>query len=380
MTGTKRDYYDVLGVARDASDDDVKKAYRKLAFKNHPDRNPGDKDAESRFKEASEAFEVLSDKDKRARYDQFGHAGVDPSAGGGFGGFGGGAGGAGMEDIFAAFGEMFGGAFGGGQRRAAGPEPGANLQAEFELTLDEVRVGVRRTLRVKRRELCDDCRGTGGSKGQKPEVCGLCRGRGQVVQSQGFFSISRTCPQCSGQGKTVRDPCRTCKGQGLEQKQVEIRVDVPPGVDDGTQLRVPGEGEPSPSGGPRGHLFCRISVKEHPVFVRRGRDLLCECRVPYTTAALGGVVTVQTLEGSAQMTIPPGTQPGQTLALRGQGLPDVRGRGPGDILARIEVEIPKKLSSKEESLLRELAGLRKDEALGAKGLFHKLRKLWDDEA
>ncbi len=380
MATNKRDFYEVLGVAREASEDDLKKAYRKLAFKMHPDRNPGDKKAEAGFKEASEAYEVLTDKDKRARYDQFGHAGLDPSmAGGGFGG-GGGAGGA--EDIFSAFADMFGGAFGGGAggARRAGPEAGQNLQVEFELTLDEVRKGVARTLNVRRRELCDDCHGAGGEKGSKPETCSLCKGRGQVVQSQGFFSISRACPQCSGSGKTIKNPCRSCRGQGLSQKQVEIKVDVPAGVEDGTQLRVSGQGEPSAAGGPRGHLFCRIGVKEHPVFERRGRDLRCACKVPFTTAALGGQVEVATLEGSAKMTIPAGAQPGQMFLLRGQGLPDVHGRGVGDILVRLDVEVPKKLSSKEESLLKEFAALRKEGAGGeTKGLFQKIKKLWEDE-
>jgi molecular chaperone DnaJ len=380
MTTNKRDYYEVLGVPREASEDDLKKAYRKLAFKLHPDRNPGDKKSEAAFKEASEAYEILSDKEKRGRYDQFGHAGVDPSmaGAGGFGGFGGG--GAGAEDIFSAFADMFGGAFGGGGGRRAGPEPGQNLQVEFELTLDEVRTGVSRTLKVRRREVCDDCRGTGGEKGAKPETCDLCKGRGQVVQSQGFFSISRACPKCAGQGRTVKNPCRGCRGQGLAQKQVEIKVDIPAGVEDGTQLRVAGQGEPSPEGGPRGHLFCRIGVKEHPVFERRGRDLRCACKIPFTTAALGGQVEVATLDGTARMAIPPGAQPGQIFLLRGQGLPDVHGRGTGDILVRLDVEVPKKLSAKEESLLREFAGLRKEGAGGeSKGLFQKIKKLWEDD-
>lgn len=381
MASTKRDYYEVLGVPRDVGEDALKKAYRKLAFQHHPDRNPGDKSAETKFKEATEAFEILSDKDKRARYDQFGHAGVDPSAGfGGQGGFGGfGQGGGGAEDIFSAFADMFG--FGGqaGGRRA-GPEAGANLQAEFELTLDEVKKGATRTLNVRRREICDDCKGAGGAKGSKPETCSLCKGRGQVIQSQGFFSVSRACPQCGGAGKANKNPCKGCRGQGLAPKQVEIRVDVPAGVEDGTQLRVGGQGEPSPDGGPRGHLFCRISVKEHPVFTRRGRDLFCACRVPFTTAALGGDVEVATLEGVARIKIPAGAQPGQTIALRGHGLPDVHGRAVGDIHARLEVEVPKKLSSKEESLLREFAALRKDDgAAGSGGFFQKIKKLWEDE-
>lgn len=376
MASTKRDYYDVLGVSRESSEEEIKKAYRKLAFKLHPDRNPGDKASEAKFKEASEAYEVLSSADKRARYDQFGHAGVDPSAGGGGGFSAGGA--AGMDDLFGAFAEMFGGGRGG---RAAGPEAGANLQVEFELTLDEVRTGVSRTLNVRRREVCESCGGTGGEKGQRPDVCGLCKGRGQVVQSQGFFSISRTCPQCGGAGKTVRKPCGPCRGQGLATKAVEIKVNVPAGVEDGAQLRVAGEGEPSPDGGPRGHLYCRISVKEHPVFTRRGRDLLCECRVPFTTAALGGQVELATLGGVAKLTIPAGSQPGQTLLMRGQGLPDVRGRGPGDVLVRLEVEVPKRLAPKEEALLREFAALRREGGgdAGGKGVFQKIKKWLDGE-
>ncbi|HYC76531.1 MAG TPA: molecular chaperone DnaJ [Planctomycetota bacterium] len=377
---TKRDYYETLGVARDASEDDVKKAYRKLAFKFHPDRNPGDKKAEASFKEATEAYEILTNKDLRARYDQFGHAGVDPSMAAG--GFGGGAGGGGfgpdMEDILN---NMFGGMFGGGAAASArrGPEAGQNLQVEFELTLEEVRKGVGRTLNVKRREICDVCNGSRGEKGSKPETCDLCRGRGQVVQSQGFFSISRTCPRCSGAGRVVKNPCKSCRGAGLVQKQVEIKVNVPAGVEDGTQLRVAGEGEPSPDGGPRGHLYCRIGVKEHRIFTRRGRDLLCECRVPFAVAALGGTVELPTLDGVARLAIPAGTQPSQVLMMRGQGLPDVHGRAYGDILVRVQVEVPRKLNDKEEKLLREFAALRREtpDEPGAKGIFSKIKQWLD---
>jgi molecular chaperone DnaJ len=380
MASTKRDYYEVLGVGREAGEEDVKKAYRKLAFKLHPDRNPGDKASEAKFKEATEAYEVLSNTEKRQRYDQFGHAGVDPSAGAGAGFGGAGFGGqAGMEDIFSAFADMFGGA-GARAGRAAGPEPGANLQVEFELSLAEVRSGVTRTLNVRRREVCESCGGTGGEKGVKPDVCPLCKGRGQVIQSQGFFSVSRTCPQCNGAGKTIKKPCASCRGAGLSTKNVQIKVTVPAGVEDGTQLRVHGEGEPSPDGGPRGHLYCRISVKEHPVFTRRGRDLLCECRVPFTVAALGGQVDMTTLDGAAKLTIPAGSQPGQTLLMRGQGLPDVRGRAPGDILVRLQVDVPKRLSAREEALLRDFAQLRKESAAEqGKGVFQKIKKWLDGE-
>jgi molecular chaperone DnaJ len=372
QTAGKRDYYEVLGLARDASEEDIKKAYRKLAFKLHPDRNPGDKDAETRFKEAAEAYEVLGSPDTRARYDQFGHAGVDGMGGGGF---------SNLNDIFAAFSDIFSGFGFGGAARSAGPEAGQSLQIAIELTLEEVRTGAKRKVALKRGETCETCLGTGAEAGSRPEMCRLCQGHGQVIQSQGFFSVRRTCPECQGAGKVIRKPCRTCEGRGLVKKNVEIEINVPAGVEDGVQLRVSGEGEPSTEGGRRGHLFCQIRVRDHKIFSRRGRDILCECRVSITQATLGTTFEIPTLEGKVQMQLPRGTQPGEVVRLKSLGVPDVRGHSAGDLLVRIQVEIPKKLSEREESLFQELQALKGEESSKhqhTKGIFTKIKQWLDD--
>lgn len=364
----------MLGVARDASEDDIKKSYRKLAFKHHPDKNPGDKDAERKFKEAAEAYEVLSDSEKRQRYDHYGHAGVEATAGAHS-----------AEDIFARFQEMFGGAggifemFTGGMGgRRSGPEAGASLQASVELTLDEVRTGAARTLAVKRRELCDQCQGSGAKSGTSATTCDVCRGAGVVVQSQGFFSMRTHCPRCMGKGQVIKSPCARCDGEGLQKKPVEIQIRVPAGVEDGTELRVAGEGEPSTEGGPRGHLYCHIAVKEHPTFLRRGRDLFCEVDLPVVHAVLGTTIEVPTLGNGAELKVPAGTQPGSIFRLRGQGLPDVRGHGPGDILVRVQVEIPERLSDHERTLFEQLRG--EDGMKGRKkdkGFFRRVREIFE---
>jgi molecular chaperone DnaJ len=369
----KRDYYEVLGLPRDASEEDIKKAYRKLAFKLHPDRNPGSKEAEASFKEAAEAYEVLGSPDTKARYDQFGHAGVDGSGVHGF---------SNLNDIFSAFSDIFSGfGFGGGQAaRSAGPEQGRSLQVALELTLEEVRTGVKRKIALKRGELCDPCKGTGAEPGTKPETCKLCQGHGQVIQSQGFFSVRRACPECQGKGSVIKKRCRACDGHGLVSKSVEITVAVPAGVEDGAQLRVPGEGEPSSEGGRRGHLYCQIRVRDHKIFVRRGRDLLCEGRVTFTQAALGATLEIPTLDGKVGMNVPAGSQPGDVLRMRGLGLPDIHGRSAGDLLVRLQVEVPKKLTDREEQLLKELAQIRgEEETRGTpKGIFTKIKQWFDD--
>jgi molecular chaperone DnaJ len=369
----KRDYYEVLGVPREASEEDIKKAYRKLAFKLHPDRNPGSKEAETAFKEAAEAYEVLGSPDTKARYDQFGHAGVDGSGVHGF---------SNLNDIFSAFSDIFSGfGFGGGQSaRSAGPEQGRSLQVQLDLTLEEVRTGVKRKIALKRGELCEPCKGTGAEPGTRPESCKLCQGHGQVIQSQGFFSVRRACPECQGKGSVIRKRCRACDGQGLVRKSVEISVSVPAGVEDGAQLRVTGEGEASPEGGHRGHLYCQIRVREHKIFVRRGRDLLCEGRVSFTQAALGATLEIPTLEGKVGMNVPAGSQPGDVLRMRGLGLPDLHGRSAGDLLVRLQVEVPKKLTSREEEILKELAQIRgEEETRGTpKGIFTKIKQWFDD--
>lgn len=372
----KRDYYEILGLSRDATEDDVKKAYRKAAFKHHPDKNPGDKSAEAKFKEASEAYEVLSDSKKRAAYDQFGHAGVDASAGG----FGGGRT---AEDIFREFAGAFGGESifdmfrgGGGGGRRAEPEPGASLQAEFQITLEEVRTGTTRTLSIHRRELCGRCGGNRAEPGTKPEMCSTCGGAGVVVQSQGFFSMRRTCPRCMGQGVTIANPCRDCKGQGLLKQKKELEVRIPKGIEDGNEIRLAGEGEPSLDGGSRGHLFCRIRVTPHAYFRRRGRDIEAEAAIPVAKLALGGTVEIPTLAGRADLKIPAGTQPGEILRLRGQGLPDLRGYGVGDLLVHITASIPTNLTDRERKLFEDLAA-EDARRKSNKGIFRKLKEIFE---
>ena len=375
----KRDYYEVLGIPRDAKEDDIKRAYRKLAFKYHPDQNPGDKAAEAKFKEAAEAHEVLSDADKRQRYDQFGHAGVDPNAAGGPGGFGGfggfGGGGGGAQDIFDMFSDMFNG--GGG--RQAGPSAGQSLRAGVELTLEEVRNGAKRTLKVRRREKCESCSGTGAASGSRPIVCSGCGGAGQVLRQNGFFSLRQTCPRCQGRGKTISDPCRACDGGGLAPKSVEIEVAVPAGLEDGVQLKLRGQGEPSTEGGPRGDFYCVISVKEHKIFTRKGRDLLVDCRVSPVEAVMGCEKRIPTLEGSEKLVLPKGSQPGDIIKIRGFGVPEAgRPSTFGDILVKVVVEIPKKISGREKELWEELQKLRAEGAQKEDAsIFTKIREWFD---
>jgi molecular chaperone DnaJ len=345
----RRDYYDVLGVARDATEEDIKKAYRKLAFKYHPDKNPGDKEAELRFKEAAGAYEVLSDAAKRRKYDQFGHAGTDAGAGQGF---------SNTEDIMRHFGDIFGGAggifgemFGGGQR---GPAPGRSLRVHLDLDLKEVRTGAKRTLDVKRRELCEECNGTGAKKGTRPQNCTTCSGRGRVTINHGGFLMQRECPHCDGRGTVVKEKCKPCGGDGLVAKKRTIEVRVPAGVEDGMELRVQGEGEPSTEGGRRGDLLCSISVADHAQFTRHGRDLLVELSLSPAQAVLGTEVEVPTLDGRASLRIPAGTQPGARFRMRGQGLPDVHHQGMGDIIVIAGVDIPKKPDSAQRALWEQL--------------------------
>ncbi|MAB88279.1 MAG: molecular chaperone DnaJ [Planctomycetes bacterium] len=372
----KRDYYDVLGVARDAPEPDVKKAYRKTAFKYHPDQNPGDAQAESKFKEAAEAYEVLSDATKRARYDQFGHAGVEGMGNGGpqF---------QNADDIFSTFQDIFGGDGGifdmfGGGRRQAGPAAGASLQARVSLNLEEVKEGTSRKLSVKRRELCGTCEGNGAAKGSRPEMCTTCGGLGVVMQSSGFFSRRISCPQCVGKGKIIKDPCGDCTGQGLVKKSVEITVRIPGGVEDGTEIRCAGEGEPSTEGGPRGHLYCHVSVEAHEHFQRRGRDLYCAWELSISAAVLGTKVEIPTLGGRAELKIPSGTQPTEVFRLKGQGLPDLRGYGVGDLYVQVSVSVPKRISDREKQIFHSLAEEegKKDDG-GGRGFFKKVKEIFE---
>lgn len=380
----KRDYYEVLGVEKGASGDEIKKSYRKLAMKFHPDRNPDDKAAEEKFKEAAEAYEVLGDDDKRKRYDQYGHAGVEGMghAGGGFGS---------MEDIFSAFGDIFGGGGGGGggsifdsffgggggQRRRGGPQPGANLRMALEVDFKEAAFGCSKTIDLNRNELCGTCGGTGAKKGTGPTTCPTCGGAGAVRQGQGFFVVQTTCPTCQGTGKIIKDPCTTCRGTGFEKNKTTIKLRIPAGIESGSRLRVSGEGDPSKSGGPRGDLYVDIAVREDPFFERHGNDVACRVPVTYPQAALGAELEVPTLESKAKLKVPAGTQPGTILRMRGQGIPDDYGRR-GDQLVVVEVAVPRKLDDKHEELLRELAKLEKVEVNDEhKGFFDKLKSLFE---
>lgn len=370
VMAAKRDYYEVLGVDRSASEKQISEAYRKLALKYHPDRNPGDDDAVRRFKEAAEAFEVLSHPDKRARYDRFGHAGLE------------GAGGVpefrDVNDIFAAFrdifsdsmfGDFFGGSRGGRVRR------GANVRCDAVLDLHEAATGVTKTVQFERHETCSACRGSGAKPGTQPERCRYCGGRGQVVQSTGIFSIQTTCPSCRGEGSIIREPCHECRGSGYVLARVTREVKIPPGVDDNSRLRLQGEGEPSPDGGPRGDCYCFISVREHALFHRHGRDLICQVPISYPQAALGATVDVPTLDGREELEVPAGTQSGDVFRLKGRGMPDPRARHRGDLLVQVYVEVPKRLAPEHERLLRELAEIENTHVTPArKTFFSKLKE------
>jgi len=339
---SKRDYYEVLGVSRNASDDDLKGAYRRLAMKYHPDRNPDSDDAENNFKEAKEAYEVLSDPRKRAAFDQFGHAGVDASAGGG------GFGGAGFRDIFDdVFGDIFGGR--GGERVYRG----ADLRYDLTLTLEEAVSGTTAKIRVPSKTECEDCSGTGATPGTSPASCATCGGQGQVRVQQGFFSIQQTCPGCRGTGKVISDPCKTCRGEGRVHEYKTLSVSVPPGVDNGDRIRLAGEGERGERGGPSGDLYVEVNVREHSIFVRDGANLFCEVPVSFATATLGGELEVPTLNGRVSLKIPAETQTDKLFRLRGKGVKPVRGGGPGDLICKVAVETPVNLNAKQKELMRE---------------------------
>ncbi len=340
----KRDYYEVLGVDRNADDAELKKAYRRLAMKYHPDRNPDDANAEDQFKEAKEAFEMLSDKQKRAAYDQFGHAGVDPSAGGGFSGAGG------FSDIFDS---VFGDIFGGGARGGTRAYRGADLRYDLEMSLEDAVAGSEIKIRVPTLIGCETCGGKGSRSGRPPETCGTCGGAGQVRMQQGFFSVQQTCPKCRGAGKHITDPCATCSGSGKTRGSKTISVKVPAGVDNGDRIRLSGEGEPGQNGGPSGDLYVNVVVKPHPIFVREETDLRCEVPIDFVTAALGGELEVPTLEGRVVLKIPAETQTGKMFRLRGKGVRSVRGGAVGDLICRVAVETPVSLSKEQRELLRQ---------------------------
>lgn len=354
---SKRDFYEILGLSKGASDDDIKKAYRKLAMKYHPDRNPDDKSAEEKFKEVKEAYEMLSDPQKRAAYDQYGHAGVDPqagfsgNAGGGFGGFGG----ASFADLGDIFGDIFGGGRSGGSSggRSNNVYRGADLRYTLEVSLEEAAKGTETKIRIPTKDTCSTCNGTGAKAGTSAQTCPSCSGAGNIRIQQGFFSIQQTCPRCHGAGKIITDPCPSCNGSGQTRGQKTLAVKIPAGVDDGDRIRLAGEGEPGVNGGPRGDLYVVVHLKEHAVFKRENSDLHCELPISFTMAALGGDVEIPTLEGHAKIKIPAETQTGQVFRLRGKGIQGLRTQVNGDLFCHVFVETPVKLTERQKELLRE---------------------------
>lgn len=365
----KRDYYEVLGVSREASSDEIKKAYRQAALKFHPDRNQNDPDAEAKFKEAAEAYEVLSDSDKRRRYDQYGHRGLSGTPGHDFSGMG-------VEDIFSMFNDIFGGSmFGGGRTRR-----GADLEMELALTLEEIDQGVEKVIEFDRRDLCEHCGGSGGEPGSQRRNCPTCGGYGQVEQNTGFGAIFgrvvTTCPACRGRGTVVAQPCRKCKGTGSEMRHRKLSVKIPAGIQDGQGIRVAGEGEPGESGH-RGELHVYARLQPHPFFERRGDDLICRVPISFPQAALGAQIEVPSLKGRLQFTVPAGTQHGQMFRLSGKGLPNIRHHRRGDEIVQVWIEVPKKLNKKQEDLLREYAASEDISVLPeSKGFFEKVAEFF----
>jgi len=367
---SKRDYYEVLGVSRTADEEDIKKAYRKLAMKYHPDRNPGDNEAEENFKQAAEAYEVLRDGEKREIYDRFGHEGL---AGTGFRGF------TGFEDIFTSFGDIFEDFFGFGARggRRTRARKGNSLRYDLELTLEEAFTGKEQEITFKRWAACAACGASGMAAGSELRTCSTCQGRGQIYRSQGFFQISTTCPSCQGEGRIMTDPCQECKGQGKVRVDRKITLKIPPGVDTGSQLRLQEEGEPGDFGGPPGDLFVVIHCKEHDFFKRDGSHLICEIPVSFVQAALGNTISIPVLgnDGSYDLKIPGGTQPGDIITLSGLGMPGLQGGRRGDLFVRVQVRIPKKLTPRQRELLEEFAGAKGRKGPNSrKGFWDKITK------
>jgi molecular chaperone DnaJ len=368
---SKRDFYEILGVNKDANDDEIKKAYRKLAMKFHPDRNPDNPKAEEHFKEAKEAYEILSDSSKRSAYDQYGHAGVDQQAGmGGAGGFGGG-----FADAFGdIFGDIFGGA-GGGRGGRSNVYRGADLRYNLEISLEEAARGTETKIRIPTMAECDTCHGSGARAGSKPETCPTCAGHGQVRMQQGFFSIQQACPKCHGSGKVIAHPCGTCQGSGRVKQYKTLAVKIPSGVDEGDRIRLSGEGEAGVNGGPSGDLYVVIQIRAHAVFQRDHNDLHCEMPISFTTAALGGEIEIPTLDGHAKIKIPPETQSGKVFRLRGKGIKGVRSNAHGDLMCHMVVETPVSLTERQKELLRELEVLNEQD-----GARHNPRtKSWMDK-
>ena len=377
---SKRDYYEVLGVSKTAVDVEIKSAYRKLALKYHPDRNHGNKEAEEKFKEAAEAYAVLADADKRRMYDRFGHAGLGSGAGFDPSVF------TGFEDILGGLGDIFGfgSVFGAGGPRRTGPQRGADLRYDLEISFEESAKGAETAIQIPRQEPCEACKGSGAAPGTKPTTCPQCQGRGQLRYQQGFFTVARTCGQCRGSGSIISKPCTECKGSGRIPKERKITVRIPAGIATGQRLRLSGEGEAGPSGGPAGDLYVVIHVQDHPFFQRDGNDLFCEIPLNYPTLALGGDIRIPTLEGEENFTVPESTQSGATFTLRGRGMPDVSGRGRGNLIVRVKLVTPKKLTREQKRLLEELAATLPKEKFQPtpadeqddKGLFDRVKDIF----
>ena len=378
---SKRDYYEVLGVDRSASDKELKKAYRRMAMKYHPDRNQGDSTADENFKEVNEAFEVLSDAKKKAAYDQYGHAGVDPNMGGMGGMGGGGFANGNFGDIF---GDVFGDIFGsGGGRGRSSAQRGSDLRYQLELTLEEAVSGVSKKIRIPTLVSCVTCNGSGAKKGTKPIDCTTCGGIGQVRMQQGFFSVQQTCSNCRGTGKMIKDPCNSCHGEGRKQEHKTLSVKIPPGVDAGDRIRLSGEGAAGTGGAPAGDLYVQVSVADHPIFQRDGKHLYCEVPITFVDAALGGELEVPTLEGKVKLKIPAETQTGKLFRLRGKGVVPIRGGSSGDMMCRVMVETPVNLTERQKELLRELDEASKKEGAAQQSpkkqsFFDGVKKFFDD--
>jgi molecular chaperone DnaJ len=373
MAVTKRDYYEVLGVVREAPPEEIKKAYRQMALKFHPDRNPGDDGATKKFKEAAEAYEVLSDPGKRQRYDRYGHAGLNGTAVHDF---------QSTDDIMSAFSDIFGGGLFGdifGERRR-GPRPGPDLLMKLEIELVEAARGTSRAIEVSRQEFCTDCRGSGAKKGTSPTSCNYCGGRGQIVQARGFFQVATTCPACGGEGVRISDPCTHCRGAGRVPSSAHIQVDVPAGVESGMWLQLRNQGELGDIGGQRGNLRIQIVVKKHPFLERRRNDLITQVPISFAQAALGAVIEVATLDGPEEIEVPRGTQSGETLRIKGRGMPDIGGRTRGDEIVEVNVETPRHLTARQEELLREFAEIEHLQVSPRrKSFFEKLRDYFTEE-
>ena len=374
----KRDYYEVLGINRDASDDDIKRAYRKMAKQYHPDLHPGDKEAEAKFKEVNEAYATVSDAQKRARYDQFGHE--DPAAGGA-GGYGGGYGGAGFEDLGDIFSSFFGGdIFGGGRRRRNGPQPGNDLEYELRISFEEAAFGAKKEITITREALCNECGGTGARKGTAPETCPDCHGSGQVVTYQntplGRIQTQRPCSRCGGKGQIIKEPCSRCGGRGRVRKSPKISLNIPAGIDNGQRINLRGEGEPGINGGPAGDLYVRIAVAPHKLFKRDGYNLRCEIPITFPQAALGAKIDVPTLEGKVEYDIPEGTQTGTTFRLRNRGIQMLNSKNRGDLYITVKVEVPRALNAQQKKLLKDYdSSMTGREHRESKSFFDKMKDI-----